>query len=215
MATRKPYRILIVDDHAIVREGLKQILAEVDDMEVAGEADCANRALQMARLQPWDLILMDISMPDRSGLETLALLKKEHPDIKVLMLSMHRETQYAVRALKSGAAGYLNKQSAPDLLVDAIRLVASGKKYISAEVAQELASEVSGERVGLPHEALSNREYQTLCMIASGQTVTAIADKLALSVKTISMYRARLLKKMQLKNNAELTHYAFKNGLLD
>ena len=215
MATRKRYRILIVDDHAIVREGLKQILAEVDDIEVAGEADCSSRALQMARQQTWDLVLMDISMPDRSGLETLELLKKEHPAIKVLMLSMHRETQYAVRALKSGASGYLNKQSAPDLLVDAIRLVASGKKYISAEVAQELASEVSGERVLLPHESLSNREYQTLCMIASGQTVTAIADKLALSVKTVSMYRARLLKKMQLKNNAELTHYAFKNGLLD
>ncbi len=215
MAAGKPYRILIVDDHAIVREGLKQILAEVDDIEVAGEADCSSRALQMARLQSWDLVLMDISMPDRSGLETLELMKKEHPDIKVLMLSMHRETQYAVRALKSGAAGYLNKQSAPDQLVDAIRLVASGKKYISAEVAQELASEVSGERISLPHETLSNREYQTLCMIASGQTVSAIADKLALSVKTISMYRTRLLKKMQLKNNAELTHYAFKNGLLD
>ena len=215
MATAKPYRILIVDDHAIVREGLKQILAEVDDIEVAGEADCSSRALQMARLEPWDMILMDISMPDRSGLETLELLKKEHPAIKVLMLSMHRETQYAVRALKSGAAGYLNKQSAPAQLVDAIRLVASGKKYISAEVAQELASQVSGERAGLPHEALSNREYQTLCMIASGLPVSAIADKLALSVKTISMYRARLLQKMQLKNNAELTHYAIKHGLLD
>ncbi|MDP1646492.1 MAG: response regulator transcription factor [Thiobacillus sp.] len=215
MATAKPYRILIVDDHAIVREGLKQILAEVDDIEVAGEADCSSRALQMARLEPWDLVLMDISMPDRSGLETLELLKKEHPGIKVLMLSMHRETQYAVRALKTGAAGYLNKQSAPAQLVDAIRLVASGKKYISAEVAQELASQVSGERAGLPHETLSNREYQTLCMIASGLPVSAIADKLALSVKTISMYRARLLIKMQLKNNAELTHYAIRQGLLD
>ncbi len=215
MAAVKPYRILIVDDHAIVREGLKQILAEVDDIEVAGEADCSSRALQMARREPWDLVLMDISMPDRSGLETLELLKKEHPGIKVLMLSMHRETQYAVRALKTGAAGYLNKQSAPDQLVDAIRLVASGKKYISAEVAQELASQVSGERDGLPHEGLSNREYQTLCLIASGLPVSAIADQLALSVKTISMYRARLLKKMQLKNNAELTHYAIKQGLLD
>ncbi|MCL5059487.1 MAG: response regulator transcription factor [Candidatus Thermoplasmatota archaeon] len=215
MAVAKPYRILIVDDHAIVREGLKQILAEVDDIEVAGEADCARSALQMARREPWDMVLMDITMPDRSGLETLELLKKEHPGIQVLMLSMHRETQYAVRALKSGAAGYLNKQSAPAQLVDAIRLVASGKKYISAEVAQELASEVSGERTGLAHEALSNREYQTLCMIASGLTVTHIADRLALSVKTISMYRARLLKKMQLKNNAELTHYAIKQGLLD
>ena len=215
MAIAKPYRILIVDDHAIVREGLKQILAEVDDIVVAGEADCSSRALQMARLEPWDMVLMDISMPDRSGLETLELMKKEHPAIKVLMLSMHRETQYAVRALKTGAAGYLNKQSAPDQLVDAIRLVASGKKYISAEVAQELASQVSGERDGLPHEGLSNREYQTLCLIASGLPVSAIADQLALSVKTISMYRARLLKKMQLKNNAELTHYAIKQGLLD
>jgi two-component system invasion response regulator UvrY len=215
VAVAKPYRILIVDDHAIVREGLKQILAEVDDIEVAGEAACARSALQMARLEPWDMVLMDISMPDRSGLETLELMKKEHPGIKVLMLSMHRETQYAVRALKTGAAGYLNKQSAPDQLVDAIRLVASGKKYISPEVAQELASQVSGERDGLPHEGLSNREYQTLCMIASGLPVSAIADQLALSVKTISMYRARLLKKMQLKNNSELTHYAIKQGLLD
>jgi two-component system invasion response regulator UvrY len=215
VAAIKPYRILSVDDHAIVREGLKQILAEVDDIEVAGEADCSSQAMKMARLEPWDMVLMDISMPDRSGIETLELLKKEHPAIKVLMLSMHRETQYAVRALKSGAAGYLNKQSAPDQLVDAIRLVASGKKYISAELAQELASEISGERVGQPHEGLSNREYQTLCMIASGLPVSAIADKLLLSVKTISMYRARLLKKMQLKNNAELTHYAIKQGLLD
>ncbi|MDA8260489.1 MAG: response regulator transcription factor [Betaproteobacteria bacterium] len=215
MAVAKPYRILIVDDHAIVREGLKQILAEVDDIEVAGEADCSHCALQMASNEPWDLVLMDITMPDRGGLETLELMKKEHPAIKVLMLSMHRETQYAVRALKSGAAGYLNKQSAPAQLVEAIRQVASGKKYISAEVAQELASQVSGERESLPHEGLSNREYQTLCMIASGLPVSAIADQVALSVKTISMYRARLLKKMQLKNNAELTHYAIKQGLLD
>jgi len=211
----KPYRILIVDDHAIVREGLKQILAEVDDIEVGGEADNSSHAMQMARRGPWDLVLMDISMPDRSGLETLELLRKEHPGIKVLMLSMHRETQYAVRALKSGAAGYLNKQSAPDQLVDAIRLVASGKKYISPELAQELASEVSGERTQLPHETLSNREYQTLCLIASGLPVSAIADKLSLSVKTISMYRARMLQKMQLKNNAELTHYAIKHGLVE
>ena len=183
MAAVKPYRILIVDDHAIVREGLKQILAEVSDIVVGGEADCSSRAIQMARKEPWDLVLMDISMPDRSGLETLELLRKEHPKIKVLMLSMHRETQYAVRALKTGAAGYLNKQSAPDQLIDAIRLVASGKKYISPEVAQELASQVSGEREGLPHEGLSNREYQTLCMIASGLPVSAIADQLANEIR--------------------------------
>ncbi|MFN3751729.1 MAG: response regulator [Thiobacillus sp.] len=215
MPAARPYRILIVDDHAIVREGLKQILAEVGDIEVAGEADCASAALRTARQAAYDMVLMDISMPDRSGLETLELLKKEHPDLPVLMLSMHRETQYAVRALKTGAAGYLNKQSAPAQLIDAIRMVAAGKKYISAEVAQELASQVSGERDRLPHEGLSNREYQTLCLIASGLPVSAIAEKLSLSVKTISMYRARLLKKMQLKNNAELTHYAIKQGLVD
>lgn len=215
MALPAPYRILIVDDHAIVREGLKQILADTDDIVVGGEAENSARALQMARKGSWDLVLMDISMPDRNGLETLELLKKEHPGLKVLMLSMHRETLYAVRALKSGAAGYLNKQSAPDQLVDAIRLVASGRKYISPEVAQELASTVSGERQPLPHETLSNREYQTLCLIASGQTVSIIADQLNLSVKTISMYRTRLLHKMQLKNNAELTHYAIKNGLVE
>jgi two-component system invasion response regulator UvrY len=215
MATAKPYRILIVDDHAIVREGLKQILADTDDIVVGGEAENSSKALQMARKGPWDLVLMDISMPDRSGLETLELLRKEHPGTKVLMLSMHRETLYAVRALKSGAAGYLNKQSAPDQLVDAIRLVASGRKYISPEVAQELASTVSGEREALPHETLSNREYQTLCLIASGLPVSAIADQLKLSVKTISMYRSRLLQKMQMKNNAELTHYAIRLGLVE
>ncbi|KAB2319110.1 response regulator transcription factor [Betaproteobacteria bacterium SCN1] len=215
MAAAKPYRILIVDDHAIVREGLKQILADTDDIVVGGEAENSSKALQMARKSPWDMVLMDISMPDRNGLETLELLKKEHPGIKVLMLSMHRETLYAVRALKSGAAGYLNKQSAPDQLVDAIRLVASGKKYISPEVAQELASTVSGEREALPHETLSNREYQTLCLIASGLPVSAIAEQLKLSVKTISMYRSRLLQKMQLKNNAELTHYAIRHKLVE
>lgn len=215
MPKANPYRVLIVDDHAIVRAGLKQILADVPDIEVAGEADCASQALRLARQEPWDVVLMDISMPDRSGLEALELLRKEHPGIKVLMLSMHRETQYAVRALKTGAAGYLNKQSAPAQLVDAILTVASGKKYISAEVAQELASQVSGEREAAPHETLSNREYQTLCLLASGLTVSAIAEQLSLSVKTISMYRTRLLMKMQMKNNAELTHYAIKHGLVD
>ncbi|MFN3715163.1 MAG: response regulator, partial [Thiobacillus sp.] len=188
---------------------------DTDDIVVGGEAENSSKALQLARKGHWDMVLMDISMPDRSGIETLELMRKEHPGIKVLMLSMHRETLYAVRALKSGAAGYLNKQSAPDQLVDAIRLVASGRKYISPELAQELARTVSGERQTLPHETLSNREYQTLCLIASGLPVSAIADQLKLSVKTISMYRARLLQKMQLKNNAELTHYAIRHGLVD
>lgn len=208
-------RILIVDDHAIVREGLKLILSEQTDMTVAGEADNASRALQLIRQEHWDMVLLDISLPNRDGLETLQLIKKEQPALKVLMLSMYRESQYAVRALKSGASGYLNKQSAPQQLVEAIRLVASGKRFISPEVAQELAKEVSGEHEGSRHELLSNREYQTMRMIASGMPVSAIADALALSVKTISMYRARVLEKMQLKNNAELTHYAIKNALVD
>ena len=215
MTPSRNLRILIVDDHAIVRAGLKQILAEEGDMAVEGEADTSSQALQLARQGAWDVVLLDISMPDRNGIETLQLMKKEHPKLKVLMLSMYRETQYAVRALKSGAAGYLNKQSAPAELVTAIRQVASGKKYISPEVAQELASEVSCERKGLPHETLSNREFQTLCMIASGKTVSVIANTLSLSVKTVSMYRTRLLEKMQLKNNAELTHYAIKHGLVE
>ncbi len=215
MTPSKSLCILIVDDHAIVRAGLKQILADENDMSVEGQADTSNEALQLARQESWDVVLLDILMPDRNGIETLQLLKKEHPKLNVLMLSMYRETQYAVRALKSGAAGYLNKQSAPAELVNAIRLVASGKKYISPEVAQELASEVSGEHDGLPHETLSNREYQTLCMIASGKAVSVIANSLSLSVKTVSMYRSRLLEKMQLKNNAELTHYAIKHGLVE
>jgi two-component system, NarL family, invasion response regulator UvrY len=208
-------RVMIVDDHAIVREGLKQILADTDDLEVGGEAETSNQAIQLARRQPWDLVLLDISMPDRNGLETLELLKKEHPALNVLMLSMYREAHYAVRSLKTGASGYLNKQSAPDQLVKAIRQVAGGRKYISPELAEELASEISGEREVLPHKSLSNREYQTLCMIAAGKTVTDIAMTLSLSVKTVSMYRARLLEKMHFKNNAELTHYAIKHSLVD
>jgi len=215
MAACTKIRVLIVDDHAIVREGLKQILADTDDLEVGGEAETSLEAIKLARQQPWDLVLLDISMPDRNGLETLQQLKKEHPSLNVLMLSMYREAQYAVRSLKSGAAGYLNKQSAPDQLVQAIRQVASGRKYISPELAEELASELSGDREALPHKSLSNREYQTLCMIAAGKTVSAIAETLSLSVKTVSMYRARLLEKMHFQNNSELTHYAIKHGLVE
>lgn len=214
MASKHKNRIMIVDDHAIFREGLKMILSETSDMIVSGEAGTSSEALKLTRENDFDMVLLDISMPDRDGIETLALLKKEHPKLKVLMLSMHRETKYAVRAIRTGAAGYLNKQSAPSQLVTAMRQVAAGKKYISPEVAHELACLVSGESEALPHESLSNREYQTLCLIASGKTVSAIAAELCLSVKTVSMYRSRLLEKMQLKNNAELTHYAIKHGLV-
>jgi DNA-binding NarL/FixJ family response regulator len=155
-------------------------------------------------------------MPDRSGIDVLKQIKKEAPKLAVLMLSMHREDQYAIRSLKAGAAGYLNKQSAPAELVDAIRQVAAGKKYVSPALAQELANQVGDENRDVPpHEILSDREYQTLIMIASGMTVSEIAAELALSVKTISMYRSRLLQKMKMRHNAELTHYAIKNHLVE
>lgn len=207
-------RVLIADDHAIVRQGLRSILADTQDMSVAGEAENGVRALQMARGGDYDVVLMDVNMPDRNGIDTLKLIKKEQPKLPVLMLSMYPEDQYAIRALKAGAAGYLSKHSAPELLVSAIRQVASGKKYISASLAEQLAEAIS-EDDRPPHERLSDREYQTLCMIASGKTLTGIGEELNLSVKTVSVYRARLLEKMKLKNNAELTHYALKHGLVE
>jgi two-component system invasion response regulator UvrY len=208
-------RVIIADDHAIVREGLKQILADTKDIVVAGAAENGLDAVKLARSGEADVLLLDISMPDRSGIEVLKQIRKEHPAIAVLMLSMHREDQYAIRSLKAGASGYLNKQSAPAELVNAIRQVASGRKYISTELAQELANQVGDDREIPAHETLSDREYQTLTMIASGKTVTDIANELVLSVKTISMYRSRLLQKMKLRHNAELTHYAIRNHLVD
>jgi len=216
MTANETIRILIADDHAIVREGLKQILADTKDMVVAGDAENGNDAIKLARRGDSDVLLLDISMPDRSGIEVLKQVKKESPKIAVLMLSMHREDQYAIRSLKAGASGYLNKQSAPAELVDAIRQVAAGRKYISPALAQELANQVGDEnREVPPHETLSDREYQTLVMIASGKTVSDIAAELTLSVKTISMYRSRLLQKMKMRHNAELTHYAIKNNLVE
>jgi DNA-binding NarL/FixJ family response regulator len=213
--TNKMIKILIADDHAIVREGLKQILADTDDIVVAGDAQNGQEAVQLVRKTEAHVLLLDISMPDRSGLEVLKQVKKEKPGIAILMLSMHREDQYALRSLKAGASGYLNKQSAPAELVNAIRLVVSGKKYITPEVAQAMANQLDTDQEIPPHETLSDREYQTLTMIASGKAVSDIATELVLSVKTISMYRSRLLQKMKLKNNAELTHYAIKNQLVD
>jgi two-component system invasion response regulator UvrY len=208
-------KILIADDHAIVRQGLKQIIADTKDIVVAGDAENGADVIKLIRKGDCDVLLLDISMPDRSGIEVLKQIKKESPKLAVLMLSMHREDQYAIRSLKAGAAGYLNKQSAPDQLVDAIRQVAAGRKYISASLAQELANQLGDDRNVPPHETLSDREYQTLIMIASGKTVSDIALELSLSVKTISMYRTRLLQKMKLRHNAELTHYAIKNHLVE
>ncbi len=215
MTEKATIRVFIADDHAIVREGLKQILAESRDIIVAGEAENGLDAIKLFRKSKCHVMLLDISMPDRSGIEVLKQVKKENPDMAVLMLSMHREDQYAIRSLKAGAAGYLTKQSAPAELVVAIRQVAAGQKYVSAALAQELASQLGDDHEAALHETLSDREYQTLTMIASGKTVSAIAQELSLSVKTISEYRARVLVKMKLKNSAELTHYAIKNQLIE
>ena len=215
MNKKNQIRVLIADDHAIVREGLKQILADTKDIIVAGDAENGLDAIKLVRSAECDVLLLDISMPDRSGIEVLKQIRKECPHTAVLMLSMHREDQYAIRSLKSGAAGYLNKQSAPAELVTAIRQVAAGRKYVSVALAQELANQINDDHDKPLHETLSNREYQTLTMIASGKTVTDIANELVLSVKTISMYRSRLLQKMKLRHNAELTHYAIKNRLVD
>ena len=215
MTEKASIRVFIADDHAIVREGLKQILAEQRDIVVAGEAETGLDAVKLFRKSRCNVVLLDISLPDRNGIEVLKQIKSEKPELAVLMLSMHREDQYAIRSLKAGAAGYLTKQSAPRELVNAIRQVAAGQKYVSPALAQELANQVGDDHALPLHETLSDREYQTLTMIASGKTVGAIAKELSLSVKTVSEYRARLLVKMKLKNSAELTHYAIKNQLIE
>ncbi len=212
----QPVRVLVADDHAIIREGLKQIIADSGDFAVNGEAETGLQAIQQARSGAFDIVLLDISLPDRNGIDVLKQLKRELPTLPVLILTMHREDQYAIRALKAGASGYLNKQGAPAELVNALREVTAGRKYITPALAQELANQVgSGDDSGKPsHETLSDREYQTLVMIASGKTVGEIAAELALSVKTVSMYRSRLLQKMKLRHNAELTHYAIRHKLV-
>ncbi|HWU34320.1 MAG TPA: response regulator transcription factor [Methylovorus sp.] len=214
MPADKKIKVIIADDHAILREGLKQILSETEDIEVIAEAQNASEAIHYACKLDADVLLLDISLPDRSGIDALRYIKKENTKIAILMLSMHREDQYAIRSLKAGAAGYLGKQGASSELVNAIRVIAKGKKYITPEVADALANQVMDTEKPL-HESLSDREFQTLTLIASGLTVGEIALRLSLSVKTVSMYRTRLLEKMQLKHNAELTHYAIKNNLVD
>ncbi len=208
-------RVVIIDDHAILRRGLTQIIAESDDMKVVGEAETSASALRLLRETPCQVVLLDISLPDRNGIETLKLIRKEFPAVQVLMLSMHPENQYALRALKAGAAGYLTKQSAPSQLVSAIRQVKDGRKYVTPAVAQELANSIGHDSERPLHETLSIREYQTLCMIASGKNLTDMARQMSISVKTVSVYRARVLEKMRLKNNAELTHYAIKNQIVE
>ncbi len=208
-------RVLVVDDHAIIRKGLKQILDDTDDMSVTGEAESGMEAIKMADSGEYDLILLDISLPDKHGVEVLKQIKTNQPQLPVLMLSMHAEDQYAVRSMKAGASGYLNKQSVPSQLVEAVRQVGQGKKYISNELAQQLAAGLSEGFNELLHQTLSDREYQTLCLLASGKKLSEMAEIMSLSTKTVSVYRARLLDKMKLKTNAEAIQYAINNHLLD
>jgi two-component system invasion response regulator UvrY len=206
-------KILIADDHPVVRRGLKQIVAEIPGMAVADEATNGWEALSKVQAGDYDVVLLDITMPGKNGIEVLTQLKSEKPGLPILVLSMHPEKQFAVRALRAGASGYLTKESAPDELVTAIQKVSSGGKYISPSLAEELASVIQ-QSEKLPHENLSNREYQVMCLLASGKTATEIAKEMSLSVKTISTYRSRILEKMGMKNNAELIHYAVENHLV-
>jgi two-component system, NarL family, invasion response regulator UvrY len=207
-------KLLVADDHAVVRRGIEQIIAETSDIVVADEAKNGQEALEKARKNDYDLVLMDISMPGRDGLEILKELKSEKPKLAVLILSMYPEEQYAVRALRSGAAGYLTKESASEELISAIRKVSSGGKYVSASLAENLAHKLEEYSEKPLHERLSDREYRIMCMIASGKTQTQVADELSLSIKTISTYRTRLLAKMHMKSNAEITRYAIENKLV-
>lgn len=208
-------RILVADDHAVVREGVKQILANLEDISVGGEAESGPEVIAMLGRGDYDLVLLDISMPGRSGLEVLEDIKSIRPKLPVLILSMHPEEQYAVRALRAGAAGYLTKASAPQELIGAIRKAAQGGKYVTASLAEKLALQLDVDAEKPRHETLSNREYQIMLMIAGGKSVSEIAEELALSVKTVSTYRSRIMEKMGMKKNAELTLYAVNNQLLE
>ncbi len=207
--------ILIVDDHAVVRAGLRQIISGVSDMTVADEAAGGMEALAKIRKKRYSMVVLDISMPDKSGLDVLKEIRNRYPKLPVLILSMHPEDQYALRSLRAGASGYMTKDRAPEELVTAIRTVAAGRKYISSDLAERLAFNLDAYVKKEPYEILSDREYQVLCMIASGKTVSEIAAQRSLSVKTISTYRSRILKKMQLKHNAELTNYAIRHHLIN
>lgn len=207
-------KILIADDHSIVREGLKQIVADSPEMAVLGEAVNGQQVLDLVHKTDYDLILLDIAMPGRGGIDTLKQLKIEKPEIPVLILSMYPEDQYAVRAIKAGASGYLTKESAPEELIGAIKKVAQGGKFVSADLAEKLVENLGKNAEKTDHTTLSDREYQVMIMIASGKTVKEVADELSLSVKTISTNRTRALKKMGMKNNAEFAYYAIKQGLV-
>jgi DNA-binding NarL/FixJ family response regulator len=208
-------KVLVADDHAVVRRGLRQILAETSDILVGGEAESTSEVLALLRHGRFDAVVLDLHLKGQSGLELLADLRREFPSLPVLILTMYPEEQYAIRAVRAGAAGFLTKESAPDKLIEAVRKVAAGGRYVSAALAEKLAAFVAKGAGGAPHEVLSNREFQILRLIASGRTVSEIAMQLSLSVKTVSTHRARILAKMNMRTSAELTHYAVKNGLVE
>lgn len=204
--------VLIADDHTIVREGLVRIIGFEKDMVVVGQAKDASEALLILSKRKMDVVVLDISMPGRSGLDIIKDLLKIQPSIRIIILSMHQEERFAVRAFKAGASGYLTKEMAPEEIVNAIRKVHSGGKYISSRFAEKLVDELNKPSELLPHERLSDREFEVMCLIACGKTITAIAEELSLSDRTVSTYHRRILEKMKLKNNAEITHYAIENG---
>jgi len=208
-------KILVVDDHALVRDGLKRLLVDTPDMVVADEASNGEEVINKVGNNDYDLVLLDISLPGRDGLDVLKQLKCTNPKIPILILSMYPEEHYAVRSLRAGASGYLTKQSSSDELIGAIRKVAQGRRYITPSLAEKLAFDLGVDVRKLPHERLSDREYQVMCMIGSGQTVKEIAETLSLSIRTISTHRAHILNKMEMKNNAQLTYYAIKNALVE
>jgi two-component system, NarL family, invasion response regulator UvrY len=208
-------RILLADDHAIVRRGLKETLEDELGRVIFGEAENGQQVLAQVSKQPWDLVLLDINMEGRSGLDVLEELRKVHPRPPVLILSMYPEAEFAVRALKQGAAGYLNKQSAPEELVVAVKQVLAGGRYISAAVADRLAADLQRRTEPLPHESLSSREFQVMRMIAMGKTLKEIADELSISAKTVGTYHTRLLEKMRMKSDIEITRYALSRRLVD
>ena len=208
-------KILIADDHAIVREGLKQIVAEETDMKVTGEAANANELFELLASGDWEIVVLDINMPGKSGLEALKEMKTRNIKVPVLILSMFSEDQYGLRAIKAGAAGYLKKVSAPTELVSAIRKIVGGGKYISPTLAEKLAESVDVNSKNAPHQNLSDREYQIMCFISFGKTAEEIAEELAISIHTVYSYRNRILEKMHLKSNVELTQYAIQNKLIE
>ena len=206
--------VILCDDHALIRRGIRDTLSDATDIRVVGEAGDYGELRALMRTQRCDVLVLDINLPGRSGLDALHALKDEGASVRVLIVSMYPEDQYALRALKAGAAGYVNKGGDPQLLVQAVRTVAQGRKYVTPEIAQMLVESLTAPEAGAPHERLSDREMQTLVLIASGRRLADIAQELTLSPKTVSVYRARVLEKLGLANNSELTVYAIRNGLV-